>query len=489
VRLRTQVILTSISKSLKHVSVFIIAIFLTRYFTKDEYGTYIQVMMIMDVALYLALFGIPSSVYYFLPRAAEKKRLMKNTMLLLFSVAVLVSAIIYQFIEQLATGLNNLELVPLGWLIASFILLQIPIKLYEPFMICTQNVARFVAVNATFNLAFLFAVVTPLLLGWSLAELLLVLFYFFLAQFLAIYIVTGYTYFQLKDDVTGEEYRVAEQISYSAPIGFSGAIAQLGKIVDKVIVSGYFNPATLAVYARGAMEIPMLNVIANSLGNILMPKFVEEFRAGNNAAVLKLWHSSIKMMAMFIYPTLVFLILNGSNIIPFLFTEEYLASVIIFQIYTLGLVTRITSYDSIVRTVGKTKILLKMSVFAVVLNVVLTIVLINAMGIVGAPLATVIVGTILRFIYLVIITKLLEVSLFNVFPWMSLLKLIVSALLAGACILPILSIGLSYLMAILVSGAVFSIVYLIVFRILKPLDKSELKSVKGLIPKPLRWVL
>jgi len=44
-------------------------------------------------------------------------------------------------------------------------------------------------------------------------------------------------------------------------------------------------------------------------------------------------------------------------------------------------------------------------------------------------------------------------------------------------------------MAILVSGAVFSIVYLIVFRILKPLDKSELKSVKGLIPKPLRWVL
>ena len=94
-----------------------------------------------------------------------------------------------------------------------------------------------------------------------------------------------------------------------------------------------------------------------------------------------------------------------------------------------------------------------------------------------------------RFIYLVIITKLLEVSLFNVFPWMSLLKLIVSALLAGACILPILSIGLSYLMAILVSGAVFSIVYLIVFRILKPLNKSELKSVKGLIPKPLRWVL
>ncbi|PCI71148.1 MAG: hypothetical protein COB38_06540, partial [Gammaproteobacteria bacterium] len=76
-RLSTQVILTSLSKSLKHVGVFILAIFLTRYFTKYEYGSYIQVMLIANTVIYLAIFGIPSSVYYFLPRSKEKKRMMK----------------------------------------------------------------------------------------------------------------------------------------------------------------------------------------------------------------------------------------------------------------------------------------------------------------------------------------------------------------------------------------------------------------------------
>jgi len=299
----------------------------------------------------------------------------------------------------------------------------------------------------------------------------------------------GYTYYHLEDDEQGDDYKIAEQISYSLPIGFTGAIAQLGRIVDKIIVSGYFDAATLAVYARGAMEIPMLNVIANSLGNILMPKFVEEYRDGNNEAVIKLWHSSIKMMAMFIYPSLVFLILNASNIIPFLFTEEYIASVIIFQVYTLGLITRITSYDSIVRTVGKTNILFKMSLLALVLNITLTVLLIELLGIVGAPLATVIVGTVLRYIYLVIITRLLEVSMKNVFPWMSLFKLLGAAIIAGICITPILALSLSYLLVILLSGIIFSIVYLIAFRLIKPLNESELDSVRGLLPQKLRWIL
>ena len=139
-RLRTQVVLTSISKSLKHMSVFILAIFLTRYFTVAEYGTYLQVMLIANTALYLAVFGIPSSVYYFLPRSAEKRRLMRNTISLLLIISVLVSYFIYLSADVLSERFNNPDLSQYGWLMAAFVLLQIPIKLYEPFMISTKNV-------------------------------------------------------------------------------------------------------------------------------------------------------------------------------------------------------------------------------------------------------------------------------------------------------------------------------------------------------------
>jgi len=489
VRLRTQVILTSISKSLKHVGVFVLAIFLTRYFTKYEYGTYIQVMLIANTAIYFAIFGIPSSIYYFLPRSAEKKRLMKNTISLLFLISLLVSFFVYLSSDLIASGFNNPDLFQYSWLIAAFILLQIPIKLYEPFMVSTKNVARFVLINASFNIGFLLAILVPVLLDWELKDVLFSLFFFFIAQLFAVYSMTFYTYFKLKDDPEGDEYEISKQLAYSVPIGFTGAIAQLGIAVDKMIVSSYYDPEKLAVYTRGAMEIPMLNVIANSLGNILMPRFVEEYHKGNIDAVMKLWHSSIKMMAMFIYPTLVFFLLVAEHLIPFLFTDAYLDSVIIFQVYTLGLLTRITSYDAIVRAVGQTKILFKMSVLAVSLNIAFTILLIELIGIVGAPLATVLVGTILRFIYLLIITKLMNVSLFDVFPWLSLAKLISISIVAGLVSLPILAMELNHAQMLIVSGITFSIAYLIGFRLVGALTPQEKKSVTGLLPKKLRWIL
>lgn len=446
-------------------------------------------MLIANTAIYFAIFGIPSSIYYFLPRSAEKKRLMKNTISLLFLISLLVSFFVYLSSDLIASGFNNPDLFQYSWLIAAFILLQIPIKLYEPFMVSTKNVARFVLINASFNIGFLLAILVPVLLDWELKDVLFSLFFFFIAQLFAVYSMTFYTYFKLKDDPEGDEYEISKQLAYSVPIGFTGAIAQLGIAVDKMIVSSYYDPEKLAVYTRGAMEIPMLNVIANSLGNILMPRFVEEYHKGNIDAVMKLWHSSIKMMAMFIYPTLVFFLLVAEHLIPFLFTDAYLDSVIIFQVYTLGLLTRITSYDAIVRAVGQTKILFKMSVLAVSLNIAFTILLIELIGIVGAPLATVLVGTILRFIYLLIITKLMNVSLFDVFPWLSLAKLISISIVAGLVSLPILAMELNHAQMLIVSGITFSIAYLIGFRLVGALTPQEKKSVTGLLPKKLRWIL
>ena len=446
-------------------------------------------MLIANTAIYFAVFGIPSSIYYFLPRSSEKRRMMKNTIFLMLAIAVLVSFSIYISIDLISTGFNNASLPEFSWLVAAFILLQIPIKLYEPFMVSTRNVARFVWINASFNIGFLLVILIPVLLDWSLFEVMLSLFFFYIAQFAAIYIMTIYTYINLQDDPKGEDYLIKNQINYSLPIGFTGAISQLGIAIDKMIVSSYYDPEQLAVYTRGAMEIPMLNVIANSLGNILMPRFVEEYHKGNIDAVIKLWHSSIKMMAMFIYPTLVFFLLTADHLIPFLFTDEYLDSVIIFQVYTLGLITRITSYDAIVRAVGKTKILFKMSVLAVSLNITFTIILIELIGIVGAPLATVIVGTILRFIYLVIITRLLDISLYQVFPWLSLAKLILISIFAGIAILPLLNLDLNHFNMLMFSSILFSVIYLIGFKFINALTKSERESVSGLLPKKLRWIL
>jgi O-antigen/teichoic acid export membrane protein len=483
------------SKSIKHISVFILAIFFTRYFTAHEYGTYIQIMFITHIAIALGLLGIPSSIYYFFPRIHEKKRMIKNTLFILLLSALFSALCIYASIDILAKNLNNTSLNDYTFLIVAFIFLQIPTKLYEPFMVSAALILRFVSINATFNIVFLLVILIPLYFDHHLESILWGLFYFFVIQFLVIYSVMIYTYYHLRNEPLGEKYEIKEQFRYSLPIAFSGLFSQLGVFIDKVIVSASFSPETLAIYTRGAMEIPMLNVIANSLSNILMPKLVDEYRQKNIHSVITLWHRSIIMMAWFVYPCLFFFLTMADELITFLFTEAYKESVFIFQIYSLSLIGRITSYDSIIRAAGKTHILFKMTLLAILLNISLTFILIDRLGLIGAPIATVIIGLLLRIIYLLMITRLLKCTFLTVFPWIKLMKLI-----AAACIPALLLWGLIFyfyslyqnrepLLMLLFSGLFYSFFYLFLLKKMNILNLQEKQSLQRFLPFPFRQLL
>jgi len=487
--IRYQVVLTSLSKSTKHFSIFIVAIVLTRYLSKEDYGSYLQVMLLVNTGAFIAIFGIPSSIYYFLPKVNNRRLLMRITIKLLIFIATVVSVILYVAMPKIASGMNNLQLFDFAGFIAAFVFLQIPIRVFEPFMITTNNVARFVAINTTFNIGLLFALLIPVLLGFTLFEMLRVLFIFYLLQFGVIFIAVVYTYFKLENDSNGDSFKMMDTIHYSAPVGLSGAINELSIAIDKLIVSGYFNPSQLAVYARGAMDIPMLNVVANSFGNTLMPRLVDAYNNDKKEEMIALWHRSIRMMALIIYPAFVFFLLTAQHLIPFLFTEAYLDSVIIFQIYCVSLITRITSYDLVARAVGRTPVMFRVSLMSLILNIVLSITLIKTFGIIGAPIATVLVLLITRVVHLAIVTRLLDISMAAVFPWRSLFSLLFMAIICSVSFWPILWMELNHFVALVLCMLLYGTSLIVYLKYSHVVEVQEKTMIRSLLPKYIKWFI
>src|SRR5690606_19856858 len=150
--------------------------------------------------------------------------------------------------------------------------------------------------------------------------------------------------FVLGKSPEGRVFSLREQFTYSLPIGASQGIFELAGYTDRIIISHYFTPAQFAEYSRGAMAIPMVNVVQYQIDNLLMRRFIELFNAGNVNAMMDLWHSAIRLMALFLYPVMVLFVFVGPWLIPALFSAKYVESAIIFQIYTCVLLFRVSTY-------------------------------------------------------------------------------------------------------------------------------------------------
>lgn len=488
-RLRTQLIFTSISKSTKQFSVLILAIFLTRHFTTSEYGSYLQVMLLANIGTYFVLFGIPSSIYYFFPRINEKRSLIKTTQFLLIAIAVVTGFTIYFLMPFISSSMNNGRLIDYAGLIAAFIIFQIPIKIFEPFMITSDNVGTYAITEACFNIGFLLSVLIPVLLDFQLGDILRSLFYFYVVQFLTIYAIVWWVYQKIQNAESGEPYLVKKQLFYGVPVGISSAVLELSAILDRLIISGFFSPSVLAIYARGAMDIPVLGILSNTMNNILMPRFVAAYQQENYEEVIHQWHISIRFMTIAVYPAFVFFILTANHLIPFLFTDLYQDSVIIFQIYTLGYIFKITSFDVIARTVGQTHVMLKFSLITLSLKLLLLTILIQMFGVIGAPVTRLIILVLFCYLHLSFITKVLNIRMAKVFPWKSLAKILMASLVSALVTLPLQIFITGHFFLLASSGIVFAIAYLACLRVFGSLNFEDKKIIREIIPKRLRWVI
>jgi len=485
-----QLLLTTLSKSTTHISIFVLSIILSRYFTKDDYGTYLHIQLITNLSVWAFLLGIPHGIYYFLPKSENQRAYVMTVMGLISSIAIIVSGIIAWTSDGLSNFLSNPRISDLTPVLFCMILFQIPLTVFEPLMISTKRVKEFAATQLLFNALFFCAVAIPVMFDCSMVEILwwLAAVYAFNSAVVFYFALTIAFSFRGKQ-TQGEAFSLAQQIRYTLPIGLSMNVMELSRYVDKVVVSNQSNAEDYAVYTRGAMEIPVIGIIANTLDNLMMPKFIEAYKNKNIDEILDIWHGAIRLMAAFIYPSCLFLIFTAPLLIPAIFSDKYASSVIIFQIYTLGLLSRISTFDIIMRAIGRTKAILWITLFSVIVNLILTYWFMSLWGLMGAPIATVITMLAMRIGYLKAITGYFDISLNAVFPWASLGKSLLASVVSAIPVFYMLSWNINVWILLLSMGVAFSAIYLVLIRVLDSLTERDKSSVRDVLPSRLKWVV
>lgn len=405
----------------------LVGILLARILVPAELGSYRQLFLIYSTFSTLLLLGIPQSVLYFLPKLRHidsKREFISRTVNLVSALAFVFGLGIFLLRGFIARLFNNPQLELLLILYAVYPLFVFITQIYSQIMLGLKQPRK----TAVFTL---FSVATDFVLILGTALITKNLYYIVLALMVSALLQWGFAQFQLRHWLTKVSFDPGfyqEVFRYSLPLGLSSIIGMLSIQLDKLVVSGFFTPAQYAVFSIGAMELPFISILNNSVNAILLPHISSE-----PAKMTEVYRAAVRKNALVIFPFAVLGLIFATPLITFLYTETYLGSVPFFRVYLLNLPLRVATYGIIFMALRKTRYIMINSLVTLGLNLVLNLVLVRLIGMMGAVIATVIVTWLSVALYLYWMRHKLGLDLTELFPLKALLK---TLLVAGISALP-----------------------------------------------------
>jgi len=432
------------------------AAILARLLSTAEYGSYRQVFLLYGTLSSALSLGLPQALYYFLPRSPEESRSILSANL--FPVVAIGGCVILILwgggAKFIAGQFNNPELQGLLYLFSPYVLFALPMLAINTCLVSRGRAQLVVLYTVTSRVLLLVGAVLPVLLVSTAAGAVG-------GAMLATAVASGVgiviVYRICREGGWLPRWpQIREQVQYSVPIALAGMMGSFAVNLDKLLVSWFFTPSDLAVYANGAMELPLISVVTGSVTSVLLPEFSALFQRGDREGVLAIWHRAMVKCATILFPVAVFCFAMAPEVIRILFSAKYNNSVAPFRIYLLTTPLRMTSYGMIPLASGRTHVVLLVEAVSSLLQILLSILLMRRMGPIGAAIAIVLTlygGVFFGFLNWT--RRYLETSWANLLPWRNLGMVLAASLIAGCVfgLMPVLPNG--DILRILIIGMIY----------------------------------
>jgi O-antigen/teichoic acid export membrane protein len=441
----------------------IIGIALARLLSPQDLGSYRQLFLIYSTLAGVLLLGFPQSMQYFLPKARDHKeriRLITRTLNVVSMLGILCALLIYLGRNMIARMFNNpalAEVLPLYSLYPIFLFVT---QIYTSIMLGLKEPGK----SAKF---LIFAIICDLVLVlgvaiWSrdLSHIVWAVVISAALQWLyALWCLRGLHNTWALSNFDGFK----EQLGYTIPLGLSLLVGILSMQLDKLMISGFFSPEQFAVFSLGAMELPLIGILINSVNAILLPNL----SAMDKKGMSEVYSASVRKNAIIVFPLAVVFFIFAREFITFIYGGIYLESALYFRIYLLLLPLRVATYGIIFQACGRTRLVMYDAIIMLVLNTVLNYVMIRAYGMQGAAWATVIVSWLILLVYLWQIKYPLGLRLSSLFPLWRIIKTILAAILPVIIVIPAAGLISSDFLRMILGGSVYMLFYLLAAWLLK----------------------
>lgn len=447
----------------------ITSILLSRFSSLEEYGTYSEILLVVNLAVSIIMLGLPNSLNYFLPRADTDEN--RDTFLSTYYTATTILSAICGFILVVAIPLIIVYFDNPGISTYTYVLAVLPwakviINGRSNMLVATNNVKREIVYSICYSIC-------------SLGIILLVQvadrdFSFYMCLYImleAAYSIA--VYFEAKKITKRFQVKInwnllKQILIFSIPLGLSTALGTLCTEIDKLMIGWFYDTEKVAIYTNAAKELPLV-YISSSFTSVLMPRVVKYIKDNKKGLALDLWKKSAEfcfiIMSLFALGCFVF----APQVITILYSSKYIEGTGIFRIYSLTLLCRITYWGMILNGYGKTKDILYNSLLSLVLNVVLNYICYLVFGFIGPALATLISLLSTCAFQLNRTSKCVDVKMRYLLPWKNMAKILGISLLLSvifAFISRVINLStdtMSLVIAVFL-GVIWSIVYALLMR-------------------------
>ena len=330
--LAARAFLLMFAKGAAYVLGFALPLVLVRRLSQHEFGLYKQVFLVVSTSLTVLPLGFSLSAYYFIPREPEEKRGAVVLNVLCFNLAIGAAAFLILLLRPtlLASLFGSQELTAYAPLVGLVVVLWLTSTFLE-----IAAIARHEAKLATVFIIAAQLSKTALLVGAAVTfGTVRSLVYAAVAQgvvqnvMLLSYLRSRYRGFWRGLDLG----MMRRQLSYALPIGFAGLVYGLLLDMHNYVVSYRFGAAQLAVYTIGCFSLPLVSIVGDSFGSLLIPHVSRLQKEGATRDIVHVTAETMRKLSVVYFPLYAFLIVAGREFIVVLFTRQYLASWPVFVV-------------------------------------------------------------------------------------------------------------------------------------------------------------
>lgn len=362
--------------------------------TQSSIGEYETFIFIAGSVSFFWLNGLLKAL---LPLSAQKSKSNIFSAFVVIQAFSLLAALLLFLAQPLFSVflLNGKEIPEIGLLLL-FLVFGIPANLVEYFyLIKKRNISIVVYALVSFFVQLLL-VVLPVVFGYGILMALKGLVAVSIIRYIWLWIVLG-----SNSEMHFSRTFVKEHLKLGGPLIAATFLSGSAQFVDGFIVTSRFNEETFAVFRYGARELPLAMLLANALGNAMLLDFALKENLKLNLVKLK---SSITKLMHILFPVTAILLLISHWAFPVIFNAQFEKSATIFNIYLLLVISRLLMPQTILNGLKIPKPIMYAAFFELVLNVTLSLILVQFFGIAGIAYAT-FVAYLFEKIYLILFVK------------------------------------------------------------------------------------
>jgi O-antigen/teichoic acid export membrane protein len=466
---RQAVILTS-ARLANYGLMFITPVFLVRLLSVEQFGQYREFMVYGSMLQFMAAFSINDSLLYFVPLHAKSIwRIVKQSAALTALSSSLVLGVVAVLDLAFGGALVGKDLLP----VVLYVLFLVNIDFWESFFLANHRPTAMLSYSASrlglrmvtvIGAAFITRNVSTII--WS------------LIAFEGIRLVGSAIAWRVCDRSKSEpplKDAWREQLRFCVPTGVTVLLIMANRNLSNLAVAKTLGAVALAHFTIGTYVEPILSAVSNSISTVLLPAMVRRNTQGADDPLL-LWRRACVLNCLILFPSVVFLARYANAIITIVFGVKYQAAVPVFQIFLLYIIRNCFDLTPPLRAINNTRPMLVCNVLALFVSGISLWILMPLAGISGAVCAFVI-SSMVEPIYLSTrVMKCYHVSLKQLFPWRSIGRIAVSALLAAGVIVGSEWINIFGKPGVVIASLAYAVTFVVLLRVTGVPEAKELLS-------------